>query len=281
MFDAPIFLVSVATLHHVEAAGNPLLTELGVDPAGGNLEGKDLRFGQAGAALFAVATTGTGTGAANATLDSLTPIGGLVPMVNLLMGCIAPGGAGSGLYSILLLAIVAVFIAGLMVGRTPEYLGKKIEAREMKLAMLSLLLTPALVLTFAAVSVNLKTALDSLGNAGPHGFSEIIYAYASTAANNGSAFGGLSVNTPWFNTTTGVAMLLGRLCGVVPIMALAGSLAEKRKAPPSAGAFPTHGPLFVIVLLGVVLIVALLQFFPVLMLGPLAEHLMSAEGKVF
>ncbi len=278
---AIIFLVSLATLYRVEAAGNPLLTELGVDPAGGNLEGKDLRFGQAGAALFAVATTGTGTGAANATFDSLTPIGGLVPMVNLLMGCIAPGGAGSGLYSILLLAILAVFIAGLMVGRTPEYLGKKIEVREMKFAMLSLLLMPVLVLAFAAVSVNLKTALDSLGNVGPHGFSEIIYAYASTAANNGSAFGGLSINTPWFNMTTGVVMFLGRLFGVVPIMALAGSLAEKRKAPPSTGAFPTHGPLFVIVLLGVVLIVVLLQYLPVLTLGPLAEHLMSAGGKVF
>jgi K+-transporting ATPase ATPase A chain len=276
-----IFLVSVATLYHVEAAGNPLLTELGVDPVGGNLEGKDLRFGQAGAALFAVATTGTGTGAANATFDSLMPISGLVPMVNLLMGCIAPGGAGTGLYSILLLAIISVFIAGLMVGRTPEYLGKKIEAREMKLAMLSLLLTPALVLIFAAISVNLKTALDSLGNAGPHGFSEIIYAYASTAANNGSAFGGLSINTPWFNTTTGVVMLLGRLGGVVPIMALAGSLAQKRKAPPSLGAFPTHGPLFVVVLIGVVLIVALLQFFPILALGPLAEHFMLAAGKTF
>ena len=276
-----IFFVSLATLYHVEAAGNPLLTELGVDPVGGNLEGKDLRFGQAGAALFAVATTGTGTGAANATFDSLMPIGGLVPMVNLLMGCIAPGGAGTGLYSILLLAIISVFIAGLMVGRTPEYLGKKIEAREMKLAMLSLLLTPALVLTFAAVSVNLKTALDSLGNAGPHGFSEIIYVYASTAANNGSAFGGLSINTPWFNTTTGVVMLLGRLGGVVPIMALAGSLAQKRKAPPSLGAFPTHGTLFVVVLIGVVLIVALLQFFPILALGPLAEHFMLAGGKAF
>jgi K+-transporting ATPase ATPase A chain len=276
-----IFLVSAATLYRVEAAGNPLLTELGVDPVGGNLEGKDLRFGQAGAALFAVATTGTGTGAANATFDSLMPISGLVPMVNLLMGCIAPGGAGTGLYSILLLAIISVFIAGLMVGRTPEYLGKKIEAREMKLAMLSLLLTPALVLTFAAISVNLKTALDSLGNAGPHGFSEIIYAYASTAANNGSAFGGLSINTPWFNTTTGVVMLLGRLGGVVPIMALAGSLAQKRKAPPSLGAFPTHGTLFVVVLIGVVLIVALLQFFPILALGPLAEHFMLARGKAF
>jgi K+-transporting ATPase ATPase A chain len=276
-----IFLVSVATLYQAEAAGNPLLTELGVDPVGGNLEGKDLRFGQAGAALFAVATTGTGTGAANATFDSLMPISGLVPMVNLLMGCIAPGGAGTGLYSILLLAIISVFIAGLMVGRTPEYLGKKIEAREMKLAMLSLLLTPALVLIFAAISVNLKTALDSLGNAGPHGFSEIIYAYASTAANNGSAFGGLSINTPWFNTTTGVVMLLGRLGGVVPIMALAGSLAQKRKAPPSLGAFPTHGPLFVVVLIGVVLIVALLQFFPILALGPLAEHFMLAAGKTF
>jgi len=276
-----IFVFGLAALYRAEAAGNPLLTEIGVDPVGGNLEGKDLRFGQAGAALFAAATTGTGTGAANATFDSLTPIGGLVPMVNLLMGCIAPGGAGSGLYSILLLAIIAVFIAGLMVGRTPEYLGKKIEAREIKLAMLSLLLTPVLVLLFSSVSVNLRLALDSLGNAGPHGFSEIIYAYASTAANNGSAFGGLSVNTPWFNTTTGVVMLLGRLAGVVPIMALAGSLAQKKKAPPSLGAFPTHGPLFVVVLLCVMLIVTLLQFFPIIALGPLAEHFLMARGRVF
>jgi potassium-transporting ATPase potassium-binding subunit len=278
---ATLFVIGLVTLYRAEAFGNLLLTDIGVDPLGGNLEGKDLRFGQAGAALFAIATTGTGTGASNATFDSLMPIGGLAPMVNLLMGCIAPGGAGTGLYTILLLAILSVFISGLMVGRTPEYLGKKIEAREMKLSVLALIVTPALVLVFAAVSVNLQTALDSLGNAGPHGFSEIIYAYASTAANNGSAFAGLSVNTPWFNTTTGAVMLLGRLVGVIPIMAIAGSLAAKKKAPPSAGAFPTHGALFAILLLGVVVIVTLLQFFPILALGPLAEHFLLARGKMF
>ena len=256
------------------------MTDIGVDPAGGNLEGKDLRFGQAGAALFAVATTGTGTGAANATFDSLMPIGGLVPMLNLMMSCIAPGGVGTGLYAILLLAILSVFIAGLMVGRTPEYLGKRIEAQEIRLAMLSLLLTPALVLAFTAVSVNLKIALDSLGNTGPHGFSEILYAFASTTSDNGSAFGGLSVNTPWFNTTTGIVMLLGRIAGVIPIMAIAGSLAQKKKAKPSAGTFPTHGTLFVFLLLGVAVIVTLLDFFPALTLGPLVEHVLMTSGKM-
>ena len=259
---AVIFVVSLTMLYRVEAIGNPLLTAIGVDPPAGNLEGKELRFSQASAALFAVATTGTGTGAANATFDSLTPIGGLVALFNLLMGCVAPGGVGTGLYGIVLLAILSVFIAGLMVGRTPEYLGKKIEAREMKFTILALFLAPALVLGFAALSVSLKIALDSLGNAGPHGLGEILYAYASTASDNGSAFAGLSVNTAWFNTTTGIVMLLGRLAGVVPIMAIAGSLAQKKKVRPSAGTFPTHGPLFVVLLLAVVVIVTLLQFFP-------------------
>ncbi len=276
-----IFLVSLAMLYRAEAGGNPLLTAIGVDPSAGNLEGKELRFSQASAALFAAATTGTGTGAANATFDSLTPIGGLVPLFNLMMGCIAPGGVGTGLYGILLLAILAVFLAGLMVGRTPEYLGKKIEAREIKFAMLSLLLLPGLVLGFAAISVSLKVALDSLGNAGPHGLTEILYAYASTAADNGSAFGGLAVNTPWFNATTGIVMLLGRIGSVIPIMAIAGSLAQKKKIQPSAGTFPTHGPLFVALLLAVVLIVTLLQFFPVITLGPLLEHMLMDSGRTF
>ena len=278
---AIILFASVLTLYHAEAKGNPLLTEIGVDPVGGNLEGKDWRFGQAGAAMFAVATTGTGTGAANATFDSMTPIGGLVALLNLLMGCIAPGGVGTGLHSILLLAILAVFMGGLMVGRTPEYLGKKIEAREMKLAMLSVLLGPALVLVFSAVSVNLKLALDSLGNGGPHGFTEIAYAYASTAADNGSAFAGLTVSNLWFNTTTGVVMLLGRLAGVIPVMAIAGALAKKKKLLRSTGSFPTDGPLFVFLLLGVVLIVTLLQFFPLIALGPLAEHFLMGSGRTF
>jgi potassium-transporting ATPase potassium-binding subunit len=276
-----ILFVSVLTLYAAEATGNPLLTSLGVDPVGGNLEGKDWRFGQAGAAMFAVATTGTGTGAANATFDSMTPLGGLVALLNLLMGCIAPGGVGTGLYSILLLAILAVFIGGLMVGRTPEYLGKKIEAREMKFVMLSVLLGPALVLVFSGASVSLKVAIDSLGNAGPHGFSEIVYAYASTAADNGSSFAGLAANTPWFNTTTGVVMLLGRLGGVIPIMAMAGSLAKKKKLRRSVGAFPTDSALFVLLLLGIVLIVTLLQFFPVIALGPLAEQFLMRSGAAF
>jgi K+-transporting ATPase ATPase A chain len=276
-----IFLVSLTILYWAEANGNPLLTALGVESSPGNLEGKDVRFGQAGAALFAVATTGTGTGAANATFDSMTPIGGLSPLFNLLLGCIAPGGVGTGLISILLLAVLTVFLAGLMVGRTPEYLGKKIEAREIKFVMLSLLLTPVLMLGFAAIAVNLKISLDSLGNAGPHGFTEILYAYASTASDNGSAFAGLSANTPWFNTTTGIAMLLGRIASVVPIMAIAGSLAKKKKARPSAGTFPTHGLLFISLLLGVALIVTLLQFFPVITLGPLAEHVLMEAGRTF
>jgi K+-transporting ATPase ATPase A chain len=276
-----IFLVSLAVLYRAEAGGNPLLTAIGVDLSAGNLEGKELRFSQASAALFAVATTGTGTGAANATFDSLTPLGGFVPLFNLLMGCIAPGGVGTGLYGILLLAILAVFLAGLMVGRTPEYLGKKIEAREIKFAMLSLLLLPGLVLSFTAISVSLRVALDSLGNAGPHGLSEILYAYASTAADNGSAFGGLAVNTPWFNTTTGIVMLLGRIGSVIPIMAIAGSLAQKKKIRASAGTFPTDGPLFVALLLAVVLIVTLLQFFPAITLGPLLEHVLMESGRTY
>lgn len=276
-----IFIASVAVLYHAEASGNPLLTDIGVDPSAGNREGKDLRFSQAGAALFAAATTGTGTGAANVTLDSLMPIGGLVPMLNLLMGCIAPGGVGTGLYAILILAVITVFLAGLMVGRTPEYLGKKIEAREIRLAMLYVLLTPLLVLALTAVSVSLNIALSSLGNGGPHGFSEIFYAYASTASDNGSAFGGLSVNTPWFNTTTGIVMILGRLAGVVPIMAFAGSLAQKKKSLPSTGTFPTDGALFVLLLLGVTVTITLLDFFPALTLGPLVEHLLLFSGRSF
>jgi K+-transporting ATPase ATPase A chain len=278
---AALFLASLFVLYSVEAAGNPLLTALGLDPANGNLEGKDLRFGQSGAALFVAATTGTGTGAANAALDSLTPIGGLVPMFNLFAGCIAPGGVGSGLYSILLLAVITVFIAGLMVGRTPEYLGKKIEAREMRLALLALLVQPALTLGFAAVAVNLPVAVASLGNSGPHGFSEILYAYASTASDNGSTFGGLSANTLWFNITTAVALLLGRFAHVIPLLAMAGALAQKKKAKESAGTFPTHGPLFVLLLLGVVVVVTLLQFFPAIALGPLAEYFLLASGKTF
>ena len=232
-------------------------------------------------ALFTAATSGTSTGAVNAMFDSLTPLGGLVPMFNLLAGCIWPGGVGSGLYGFLVVAIIAVFVAGLMVGRTPEYLGKKIETREMKLAMLAVLIYPLVVLGFAGASVLLQTALDSLNNSGPHGLSEIIYAYASTNANNGSAFAGLNGNTLWFNSTLGIAMLLGRFAFVVPVLALAGSLAAKKKIPASAGTFPTDGPLFVGLLVGVIVILYLLQYFPALSLAPIVEHFLMLGGKTF
>ena len=274
-----LLIAGVAVVYAAEAYGNPILTALGVE--GGNMEGKEVRFGLAASSLYAVATTSTSTGAVNAMHDSLTPLGGLAPLFNLLAGCIWPGGVGSGLYGFLVVAIIAVFVAGLMVGRTPEYLGKKIEAREMKLAMLAVLIYPAVVLGFSAASVELKTALDSLGNNGPHGLSEILYAYASTSANNGSAFAGLNGDTPWFNTTLGLAMLLGRFAYVIPVLALAGSLAEKRKTPASVGTFPTDGPLFVGLLIGVIIILYLLQYFPALALGPIVEHFLMLAGKTF
>jgi K+-transporting ATPase ATPase A chain len=274
-------VVGIVVVYWAETSGNPILTALGVDPSAGNLEGKELRFGQAMSALFTTATSGTSTGAVNSMFDSYTPLGGLVPMFNLLAGCIWPGGVGSGLYGFLVVAIIAVFVAGLMVGRTPEYLGKKIEVREMKLAMLAVLIYPLVVLGFSGSSVLLQTALDSTNNSGPHGLSEIIYAYASTNANNGSAFAGLNGNTLWFNSTLGVAMLLGRFGYVIPVLALAGSLAAKKKVPTSAGTFPTDGPLFVGLLVGVIVILYLLQYFPALSLGPVVEHYLVLDGKTF
>ena len=276
-----LLILGIGAVYWAETSGNPMLASLGADPAGGNLEGKELRFGQAMTALFTAATTGTGTGAVVATHDSLTPLGGLAPMFNILAGCIWPGGVGAGLYGFLVVAIVAVFVAGLMVGRTPEYLGKRIEAREMKLAMLAVLIYPLLVLGFSAAAVLTQTALDSRSNLGPHGLSEILYAYASTTANNGSAFGGLNGNTPWFNATLGVAMLLGRFAYAIPVLAIAGSLAAKRKAAASSGTFPTTGPLFVGLLLGVIAILYLLQYFPALALGPVVEHFLMLDGKAF
>ena len=276
-----LLVVGVGIVYWAETAGNPALNALGLDAAAGNLEGKELRFGQAMSALFTAATTGTGTGAVIAMHDSLTPLGGLVPLFNILAGCIWPGGVGAGLYGFLVVAIVAVFVAGLMVGRTPEYLGKKIETREMKLAMLAVLIYPLIVLGFSAASVLLQTALDSLGNSGPHGLSEILYAYASTNANNGSAFAGLNGNTDWFNTTLGLAMLVGRFAYAIPVLALAGALAAKKKAPASSGTFPTDGPLFVGLLLGVIVILYLLQYFPALALGPIVEHFLMLAGKAY
>jgi K+-transporting ATPase ATPase A chain len=278
---AVFLIVGIVAVYWAESSANPILTALGVDPSLGNFEGKEVRFGQAMTALFTNATSGTSTGAVNAMFDSLTPLGGLVPMFNLLAGCIWPGGVGSGLYGFLVVAIIAVFVAGLMVGRTPEYLGKKIETREMKLAMLAVLIYPVVVLGFSGASVLLQTALDGLNNSGPHGLSEILYAYASTNANNGSAFAGLSANTLWYNSTLGIAMLLGRFAYVVPVLALAGSLAAKKKVPASSGTFPTDGPLFGGLLVGVIVILYLLQYFPALSLAPIVEHFLMLTGKTF
>jgi potassium-transporting ATPase potassium-binding subunit len=278
---AVFLIVGVGVAYWSETAGNPILTAQGVDPSPGNLEGKEVRNGQAMSVLFATATSGTSTGAVNTMHDSMTPLGGLVPMFNLLAGCIWPGGVGAGLYGFLVVAIIAVFVAGLMVGRTPEYLGKKIEVREMKFAMFAVLIYPLSVLGFTGASVLLQTALDSLGNSGPHGLSEIIYLFASSNANNGSAFAGINGNTLWFNTTGGLVMLLGRFAYVVPVLALAGSLAAKKKIPASAGTFPTDGPLFVGLLVGVIVILYLLQYFPALSLAPIVEHFLMLDGKTF
>jgi len=278
---AVFLIVGIIVVYWSEAFGNPILTALGVNPSAGNFEGKEVRFGQAMSALFTTGTSGTSTGAVNSMFDSYTPLGGMVPMFNLLAGCIWPGGVGAGLYGFLVVAIIAVFIAGLMVGRTPEYLGKKIEVREMKLAMLAVLIYPLIVLGFTGASVLLQTALDSMNNSGPHGLSEVIYLFASSNANNGSAFAGINGNTLWFNTTGGLAMLLGRFAYVVPVLAMAGSLAAKKKIPATAGTFPTDGPLFVGLLVGVIVILYLLQYFPALSLGPVVEHYLMLGGKTF
>lgn len=276
-----ILITGVVVAYWAEAAGNPLLTALGVDPSAGNMEGKEVRFGTAMSALYAVITTGLSAGAVNSMHDSFMPLGGLVPLVMIQLGEVLPGGTGSGLYGLLVFAVVAVFIAGLMVGRTPEYLGKKIEAREMKLAMLALLILPLSILGFSAVASVLPTALAGLANAGPHGLSEILYAYSSATGNNGSAFAGLSANTPWYNVTLGLAMLLGRFAYVVPVMAIAGSLVGKIRTPASEGTFPTHTALFVALLVGTILIVTGLEFFPALALGPIVEHFQMLAGKTF
>ncbi len=278
---AVLLIAAVAVVYASETSGNPLLAKAGVEAAGGNMEGKEVRFGQAMSALYVVVTTGLSCGAVNAMHGSLSPLGGLIPLFLIQLGEILPGGVGSGLYGMIVMAVLTVFIAGLMVGRSPEYLGKKIEAREMKLAMLAVLVLPLVILVFTAVSVMLPVALASLANAGPHGLTEILYAYSSAAGNNGSAFAGLSANTPWFNTTLGIAMLLGRFAYVIPVMALAGSLAAKKKAPASPGTFPTDSALFVGLLIGIILILGGLQYFPALALGPIVEHFLMHAGKVF
>jgi len=268
-------------VYAAEAAGNPLHVAAGVDPAMGNMEGKEVRFGLALGALFVATTTGASCGAVNLMHDSLMPLGGLVPLFLIQLGEVLPGGVGSGLYGMLVFVLLAVFVAGLMVGRTPEYLGKKVQAREIKLAMLAVLVLPAAILGFTAVSVVLPAAVSSIQDQGPHGLTEMLYAYTSAAGNNGSAFGGLSADTPWMNTTLGIAMLLGRFAYIVPMMAIAGSLAAKPKLAASTGTFPTHGPLFVGLLAGVILILGGLQFMPALALGPVAEHFVLAAGKTF
>ncbi|MFC7477711.1 potassium-transporting ATPase subunit KdpA [Dankookia sp. GCM10030260] len=274
-------LAGTWAVYAAEAGGNPLHLAAGLDPAMGNMEGKEVRFGQALVALFTATTTGASCGAVNAMFDSFTPLGGLVPLFLIQLGEVLPGGVGSGLYGMLVFVLFAVFVAGLMVGRTPEYLGKKVQAREVKLAMLAVLVLPATILGFTAVAVALPAAVASIPATGPHGLTEMLYAYSSAAGNNGSAFGGLAADTPWLNATLGIAMLLGRFAYVVPVMAIAGSLAAKPKLAASAGTFPTHGPLFVGLLAGVILILGGLQFMPALALGPVAEHFVLAAGKTF
>ncbi|NMN58716.1 K+-transporting ATPase ATPase A chain [Xanthobacter sp. SG618] len=274
-----IFVAGVAVTYWAEAAGTPGLNALGL--TGGNMEGKELRFGIVASALFAVITTAASCGAVNAMHDSFTALGGMIPLINMELGEIIVGGVGAGMYGMLLFVVVAMFVAGLMVGRTPEYAGKKIEAKEVKMAMLAILVLPLMMLGWTAVATVLPGTVAAISNPGPHGFSEILYAFTSATANNGSAFAGLSGNTPFYNVTLAVSMFIGRFMMIVPAMALAGSLAAKKTVPASAGTFPTHGGLFVGLLVGVILIVGGLTFFPALALGPIVEHLAAVAGQTF
>jgi K+-transporting ATPase ATPase A chain len=282
---ALLFLTGVTVAYWAEANGNPLLH--GVDQrasamqAGGNMEGKEVRFGIANSTLFATATTDASCGAINGWHDSYTPLGGMVPLVNIMLSEVIFGGVGAGMYGMLIYIVLAVFIAGLMVGRTPEYLGKKIEAYDVKMAMLVALIFPLVILAFAAVSSVNNFGTSSIANPGPHGLSEMIYAYVSGAANNGSAFGGLTVNTPWYDTTIGLTMLAGRFLMIIPMLAIAGNLARKKYVPPSVGTFPVTTPLFTVLLIGTIIIVGALTFFPALSLGPILEHLLMVAGKTF
>jgi K+-transporting ATPase ATPase A chain len=281
------FLAASALAVWAERSGNPKFSAMGIDQrasdrqSGGNMEGKEVRFGPIDSALFAAATTDTSCGAVNSMLDSYTPVGGLVPMFNMQLGEVIFGGVGSGLYGMIVMAVMAVFVAGLMVGRTPEYLGKKIEAREMKLVMLYVLIFPALILLPAGVASVMPAGLSSIANSGPHGFSEILYAFTQAAANNGSAFAGLNANTPFYNLLIGFVMLAGRFMMAIPALAIAGSMAEKKVVAPSAGTFPTTGITFVILLGAVILIVGALIFFAGDALGPIVEHYAMARGKLF
>jgi len=284
---ALLFVMGVTPAIWAEQRGNPQFAALGLrqnataQQPGGNMEGKETRFGIVDSALWATVTTDTSCGAVNSMHDSYTPLGGLVPLLNMQIGEIIFGGVGSGLYGMLVMAVLSVFIAGLMVGRTPEYLGKKIEGREMKLAMLFILIFPAVILMPTAIAVVTKVGLAGISNPGPHGFSQILYAYTEASANNGSAFAGLSANSFFYNTTLAFVMLFGRFMMKVPALALAGSLAAKKAVPPSAGTFPTDGAIFVLLLIGVILIVAALTFFPADALGPIVEHLAMMQGKLY
>jgi K+-transporting ATPase ATPase A chain len=295
---AVLFLAGAFTAYWAEQSGNPILTTLGVEAnytggqAGGNMEGKEVRFGNAATALFATITTDASCGAVIGMHDSFTPLGGLVPLFNIETGEVIFGGVGAGLYGMLLFAILGVFIAGLMVGRTPEYVGKKIEQKEVKMAMIALLAAAASILVFSGLSSVIPFAKDGywnppgpatakLANNGPHGFAEILYAYSSGTGNNGSAFAGLNANTPWYNLTIGLAMLIGRFFFILPMLAVAGSLAAKRRIPVTSGTLPTHGALFVGVLVGTVVIIGALTFFPALALGPIVEHLLMQSGRLF
>jgi K+-transporting ATPase ATPase A chain len=276
-----LFLGGVLATYAAEATPNPALAGLGVDQSAGNFEGKEVRFGIANSALYATATTDASCGAVNAMHDSFTPLGGLIPLLNIMLGEVIFGGVGAGLYGILIFVLLSVFIAGLMVGRTPEYLGKKIEAKEMKAVMLYALIFPLIILGFSGWAAVSNLGTSSLNNAGPHGLSEILYAFTSGAGNNGSAFAGLNANTPFWNLTLGVTMLVGRFFMIVPVLAIAGSMVGKRTVPAGPGTFPTQGLLFVGLLVSVVLVVGALTFFPALSLGPIAEHFVAHAGKVF
>ena len=278
---AILFVGGLTICYTSELSGNPLLTSAGVDPAPGNMEGKEVRFGVGASALWATATTDASNGSVNSMHDSFTPIGGLVPLFNIMLGEIIYGGVGAGLYGVLLYVIIAVFIAGLMVGRTPEYLGKKIEAREVLLCMLALLVTPIGMIIFPALGAVLPVSTSSIQDPGPHGLTELMYAYASATGNNGSAFAGFNANTAYQDTMLGIAMFLGRFVIIIPMLAVAGSMAAKKILPATSGTFPTHGPLFVALLIAVIFIVGGLTFFPVLALGPIAEHFAMLAGRTY
>ena len=282
---AILFLAGVLIAYSSESRGNPLLAGVNAKASetqsGGNMEGKEVRFGIANSALFTTVTTDASCGAVNNAHDSLTPLAGMVPLINIMLGEVIYGGVGAGMYGVLVFVILSVFIAGLMVGRTPEYLGKKIESFDVKMAVLAILVTSLTILVFTAIAVISKFGVAGITNPGPHGFSQILYAYTSAVGNNGSAFAGISANTLWYNTSLGFAMLLGRFFMIIPILAIAGSLAAKKHVPESLGTFPVTGPLFTVLLISVILIVGALTFFPALSLGPILEHLLMNAGKTF